>query len=296
MSAISIGQALGAGFRLIGREPQAFAVWCGCYFVMALIPSLLGWEQTRAIYASFGDASGDARASMAAAQAQLGGGRPWVVVLGLAPMIVLPAAMFRAALYPDDRRFFYLRLSRRELWLWLNAVTLVLVMLVAWFAAVLTIGAVVGGGAAAGGSGGLLVVGILALVAVPAFFFAWPWLMARISMIPLMGFVERRFQLIQGWRFTKGHAWRIFLVALLLFLALIAIELVVLGSIFSAVGGNLETFGPAVVTWMSRITLPGMVLMSALTSVVSVTMYVVGTAAWADMYRQLNPDLEDTFA
>ena len=56
------------------------------------------------------------------------------------------------------------------------------------------------------------------------------WVLLRLSMAQLISFDEREFRLFESWKLTRGHAWSLFLLALLLIVIAIAAEL-----LFSAV-------------------------------------------------------------
>src|SRR5437868_4427349 len=115
MDKLSAGQALSAGFRLVSREPLAFAGWLAVEFVLALLPSII--LQVMA-------------PGLATNPAAMAGSAPLIVVLSLGVTlvtgVVLAGAILRAALEPDQRRYLYLRLGPQEGWL---ALTIVLLFL-----------------------------------------------------------------------------------------------------------------------------------------------------------------------
>ena len=41
VNSISVGEAVSAGFKVIGRAPLAFAAWCGVVFVVYGLPQFL---------------------------------------------------------------------------------------------------------------------------------------------------------------------------------------------------------------------------------------------------------------
>src|ERR1044071_324968 len=112
MGRISVGEAIGAGFALIRREPVIFGAWCAIYFLVSAVPQAFVWPQMMQVYQSMGS---DPEAVLAA-QSRMGAYQPISLIATLAVFAVMPAAIFRAALFPEDRRFLYMRLGMREFW------------------------------------------------------------------------------------------------------------------------------------------------------------------------------------
>lgn len=291
MNKISVGDALGAGFRLIAREPAAFAVWCLGYFLVGAIPAALMWPDVSSMYAAMGEGTDFLTdPQFLAAQRRMAVIQPLSMLTGLAVFVGIPSAATRAVLFPDDRRFFYLRVSMRELWFGLATIVVFLAWFAATFAAFIPLLLVVGVGAAVG-QAGAGIAALLMLVLIPAVFGVGIWLFLRMSMAPVMSFAEREFRLPESWKLTRGHAWRLFLVGLVLTILVFALEFAALGLLIGAAGGFAN-----VGATMSRVTLPIMLAFTAVASVVIVGLYVIGAAAWASAYRQLRPNLDDTFA
>lgn len=292
---IAVGQALGAGFRLIGREPLAFAAWCGVYFLLGAIPLAFTWADTQALYAEL--AAGDAEA---AANAPWGAVETISLIVSLAYMIVMPAAVMRAILFPADRNFFYLRFGPRELWLVLTTLVMLLMMLIAYFGAALVLGVVsvaIGVGAA-GGAAGALVMVLIGFLFWIGLFVGTIWLALRFSMAGVMSFAEMKLRIFESWSFTKGHGWRIFLVWLAMMAVVVGVSLIAFGGLVvasaSAVSNGANP-SAALLTQMSQASAPLAMVFLLVMSVVVVGFYVAGTAAWADMYRQLRPVFAETF-
>ena len=290
MGSISVGPAISAGFRLIGREPLAFLVWCGIYFAISAGMTLATWPETSRYYEALSNGDTDAQAPFGALQ--------W---LSLPVFLVMAgsmtAAVMRAVIQPDDRRFFYLRLGSRELWMVLCWIVLFLLWAVAYIASMLAMVAafgVVGVGAGADGenvaAGSMIAVGLLILVALPVMLALWIWLWVRFSMAPTMCFAENRLRVWASWRLTKGHALRIFLVALVLFVVTSLVILILLGGSAAALAGAIEAASlPAFFAQISRASIVAQLVYNAVASIVVVAMSVIGAASWAEMYRQLRP-------
>lgn len=287
MSTISIGRAVGAGSRLIAREPAAFAAWCAIYFVASAGPLLLSGGELLAMYRSMGQGGTPVMPRF----------QPLSILVSLGMIVVLPAAVFRAALTPNERRFAYLRVGRRELWMVLNTLAMLACGLVVWFGTMLIMGVLVAGGAFVA-QGAPWVLGVLMVVLYPFMIAFWIWPFLRLSMAPVMAFEDRKLRIVESWRLTRGHAWRLFLVALLLGVILVAAEMVLLAIGAFALGGaeTMAILSSNPGALMARMTLPGLIVAAAVGSVFGVGAYAVGGAAWADMYRQIRPRLDETFA
>lgn len=299
MGRISVGEALGAGFALIRREPVAFLVWCAIYFLISALPRAVVWPQMMEVYRSIGS---NPQAALPA-QSRLGAYQPVSLILGLALFAVMPAAIFRAVLFPEDRRFFYLRLGMREFWTFIVTLVVVVMWMIGIIALMVPVGIfTVGVAAAASGAGGAAVAVLVVLVGYFAAIGLSTWFVLRFSLAPVMSFAENTFRVPESWRLTKGHAWRMFLVGLGLFAMVVILEVALLAGAFAflTVGGS----GPVSVfrnpnqmfVLISQVTLPQMLAGSVVLAVLAVWGYVMGGAAWASIYRQLKPPIAETFA
>jgi hypothetical protein len=274
MGGFSAEKALGAGFLLIRRNPGAFFVWAGVYFVVGILPSGATWARLAPAMAAH---QGDPQA-IAAAMSGVGPLAPLLWILGFVLISVMYGAVYRAVLEPEDRRFFYLRLSMRELWLGLTILALAVVFAlgIAVLAVVLTIV-------------GRTAPWYVTIIAVLAAVVGVVWLLTRFSLASPMAFAERRFIFAESWSLTEGHALKLFGVALALVVILILIELVLIVPIALGLGlsGALQRTqddpsaamglaGP----WLAA----GAVLLSLFGSLV----YSILGAPWASIYQQLS--------
>lgn len=285
---ISVAEALGAGFRLIGREPLAFAAWCAAYFAFSAMSMLLNWNSTSAYYEAL--AAGNAAASVPAA---VFGPAYWLSLLfSLVLILAVYAGIVRAVLHPDERRFFYLRLGMRELWVALSAVLATLLWSVAYIVCAMVIGLGIGSVAAAAGDGGELAVGIVVIVLAPVLLWAFVWASLRLSMATVMSFAENRLRVLASWRFTKGHALALFLVSLVLGIAalivFVALSGIALGGLAAGATGQPNS-GLAMLGQISQTSAAARLAFSAVVSVAYVSFLVMFVAPWAEMYRQLRP-------
>jgi hypothetical protein len=242
-----------------------------------------------------------------------------MLVIGLIIIgAMIQGAVLRAELEPDNRAFASLRLGRRELWLIAVNFVLGLILGVVQFVlsiplSILSFGMMAGSigaanthdpGAALGSMAGFVgvrAIGQLVILVVTA----WLWL--RLAMGPVMSFREREFRLFESWNLTKGHAVRMFLVMLLVWLMMLVLYFIVWIIMAATVGvtlfanadlQNIQTLSSlSAAAWMARLT-----PVIAVFAVVLVVLVGAGNAmtwgAVARMYRQLHPDddVATTFA
>lgn len=284
MKAFSIESALTAGFRLIRREPLAVLVW-GVFYVALYIVSqaIIMGAGLGAFLTGLGSDPQRAFESMNAAALSQGMGvmaLSWL--LQMAGVVVLQGAIARAELYPDDRRYFYLRLSRRELWLAVTSVTLTillgLVLGVAFLIAMVPAGIMsMDGGKSAFGTMLLIAIpfGVGALYVCARFAFAW-----------IIAFDEERFSLFDSWMLTKGQGWRLVLMMLGLVVLLIAIGIAafivlgVLGLVMFGLAKMLGAIGVVIAV------LAGLLLVAAY-AVATGASYALFTSPFLEAYRSI---------
>ncbi len=295
---ISVGRALGAGFDLIRRHPAAMAVWALAYMILGVLPqaglmALIAPTWMKMVQ----DAAKGPAATQEMLQSQAGVMQlqPLSWILALVLMSVLLGAAYRAVLFPEERRFFYLRLGVRELWLGLVILVFGVGFVFAFFAAFIPIMVLAGIGAAAKAP-------IVALLAVPLVFVAFGviiWGSLRLSLALPMTFAERTFRLFESWPATRGNGWRLFAVAAVIWLLLMVGELVL------GLGGFMLLGGPARFSQLGEMMRDPKALMSqvapiwfgfsAVLVVLTTLFYALVGAAWADIYRQLKPPLAEVF-
>lgn len=303
MREVSVGGAIAAGFRLIAREPLAFLVWVALYGVVGIVPQMFGWVASfNAMSAARAGAVAPATA-MAQALGPMQQLQPLTILTGLLSAMLLYGAGFRAVLYPDDRRFFYLRLGARELWMALTAIVLFVIYILAFVAMFIPFGILIFGASAAGGGTGAAV-GVL--LAFPLFFVAIGvilWGFSRLSVALPMSFSERTFRIPEAWRMTKGHAGRIFLVMLALFALVLLMEGLVVAlfagvfSLFMPLAelGKLFTENPAKL--FSTIHPAAWVLIAAVWSLFGTAAGTLFAGSLAQVYRDLTgPAHADVFS
>lgn len=237
--AFSATDAALEGFRIARAQPKAMLIWALASLVISVVASL-------GTVLFFGDTLGEMMAASRTpetdpAQALAMMGRMALFYLFLVPFLVLifsifTAAVYRAVLKPDDKRFGYLRLGSDE---GRQAVVMVVLGLLSFvvafivmFVLIMIIGLI---GAASGLSGGDgspgiafflgIIVAYLAMIAVSIAF----WV--KFSFAGPMTFTEKRIRIFQSWKATKGYFWPLFGSYLLAFILGILVSL--LGTIIS---------------------------------------------------------------
>ncbi len=283
MKDFSASDAIGAGFRLVGRNPLAVLVWAGFYFVLGVIPSLF-WIRTASkamgdvAYGGGAFANDAARQSFASAFSGLGAWAPLAWLAGFILACVLYGAVYRAVLEPQDNRFFYLRLGGRELWLGLTMVALFILFGIC--CAIVGVALALIGHSAPGFVTFIAILGAIAMMI---------WLVMRFSLATSMAFAERRFIFLESWSLTAGHALKLFGVALALVAIVFLAELVIFVPIGMAAGflgvlsrHMVESPGAMMDHSMPLIIVGGLVL-----SVFAALVYSILGAPWVDIYRQL---------
>jgi hypothetical protein len=287
MAAVSGGEALSAGFRIIRRAPQAFALWVVFDLVVGFLPSLL----LRAVM------GGSADPAQGAASSGL------IVLitfpLALLTVSVMMSAAFRAQLTPDDNRYFYLRLGRQELWVAGAVIVLAVVWILGFFLALIPL-AIVGGIAAAGagalsGSGGAAIAGsiLVAVLLYIAMFAAAIWGFLRLSLMLPLAFTEGRIDIAGAWRLSKGNVWQMLGVWLVIFVIALFAYVVLFGTIFGSLLASVPiTQIPTMLeedpTALQKYTNPGVLLVLGIGFVmVNTALRAAFSGAWAHIYRQL---------
>jgi len=278
----AVDRALGAGFSVIRRRPAVLLAWGLAYFLFGLLPPSLFWMRMwPAMVAQSAVRPGDPQAMMAA-MSGLSAWAPVLWLLALILMSVMYGAVFRAVLQPQDRAFFYLRLSGRELWLGLT--TLALLVVFGLGAVVLSV-----------------IVGVIAhtapwyvtLIAVIACLVGMIWLILRLSLSMPMAFAEHRFVFAQSWRLTEGLALKLFGMALCLILIVIVAELVILAPVmltFGLTGGLArlaEEPGRA-----AAAAAPWLIVAAVVFSFFGALVYAILGAPWASVYQQVTEGAE----
>jgi hypothetical protein len=271
VKAFSIEKALGAGFGLIRREPLAVVMWGLAYAVMTVVIQAIGMGPAlgAVITALLTDPDDAAVAFEKAAQANSLVMAPLILVLSLGASAILYGAIARAVLHPDDRRAFFMRLSKRELWIAVSYLALTVLFVVA--AVVICIPVAVAIRLLSDGSMGSI--------------WAWGFLLGLPALVAIL-YLSARFSMtwIMAWRLTKGHGWRLLLLTLaLVFLIVIATLGVVLAVV--VVGGILAGIIKAMGVVGAILGIVAVCLLIVLYVALFGAMYAVLLAPYIEAYR-----------
>ncbi|HEY5411868.1 MAG TPA: hypothetical protein VIJ94_14195, partial [Caulobacteraceae bacterium] len=234
MAGVSLRRAFASGFLLIKRRPAAVFAWGVLIVLFVEVPLILLLDRfasgvlpvlNRLGSMSPQDANAfsfDLQQRMAVIQTIM---LPAVLVRA-----VIAAAVYRAVLEPKRSAFASLRIGRQEAWLffltfafmafgYLVVIPFDLVLLIGIFGAILlkTPFSLIGP-----------VVILLALL-------AGVWAVARLSLAGPMTFSDRNFRMFESWAATRRQGVKLVALGLMLFLFLLAVQLVLGGLVFAAV-------------------------------------------------------------
>lgn len=248
MTRFSIGEALGAAFKLMRQRPAAVFVW-GALIIgptLAFMPMMLATMSRFVTTMEAQTASGidpatapfpaEALAGMIGMQLAFG----LLNLLQLFALIVVYPAIMRAIIRPQERSWFSMRVSMDEVRVALVAgavfggcyivmmIAMMLVMVVGMF--------VIGTGTGSESSG--VAVAIMMAVLMLAMMVAILCVLPRFSLMAPASLMTRRFAFAEGWRMAKGQWGRliglqlsviaiILLVELVLFVVVIAVAMLV---------------------------------------------------------------------
>jgi hypothetical protein len=236
LATIAVAKAAFAGLGVLRRRPWAPLAWGTLYVgaggaALGLLGAAFVMSLARLAALRIGTHPGQAPPATQTAQVNellalfgaVAGGYVLLIVVFWVVGSVINVAVVRSILEPEKSAFAYLRLGAAELWLMLANLALFILNVIASTALTLPLALVMGLSA-------LIWPRLTPFIALPAQVATWIlyiWLWLRFCMVAPMIFTERRFRLFESWAFTRGHVWRLFLVALLMALATLVIYAVV---------------------------------------------------------------------
>jgi xanthosine utilization system XapX-like protein len=308
MAKIDIAEAAFAGFQVLGRRPLAAVVWALVYVVFFLV-LLLAFGGTVVAVISTLIKHGSQPPAPAVLLGLLGGFLGFYVILLLGSIVlgaVVACAVFRAVLNPEASSFFYMRLGASELWLMLVSFTQGVLSFMLQIALSIPVGIVTFALAALNhGNAGVVVA--ISLILRLLIYGLVIWLYLRFSLAGPMTFADRQFRLFESWTLTRGHAWSILAVGLLV--GLVSAVIYGLLTVTGLIGGiaiwsaapptaALGTlFDQAPSLWLGRLA-PIIIMVALLLLIGGSILTPIFLAPWARIYGRLRPeaDIASTFA
>jgi hypothetical protein len=277
------------GFRLVGRKPGSFLLWCCAYLALLIVVGVV-------VFATVG-------AGLVAAFQSGGPGAPDPLAISRAvtPVMFLfypitfiwtsifYCAIYRAVLRPEEKGFGYLKLGGDELRMMGAVLLLIVAALVVVFVVGLVFGLLAAVLAKPLGAFALLI----DVLAAMALFCVYIWAVVRLSLYLPQTFAERRIDLPKAWRLTRGHFWG--LVGMFLLDLIIVCGMVLAGYfvVFLLIGGAFLGMAsgqhPHFDSGSAVMALIGGLLALALYFVMPTLMAVVMMAPFASAYRALTP-------
>ncbi|MBR0553867.1 hypothetical protein [Stakelama marina] len=300
---LDIGEAIGAGFRVLRERPVAGLIWAAVYFVATAIIGAISLPLIR-------------QQMLAAQSGDFSGAAPFMVevqalnILMVLVMLVLWSASYRAVLRPEDDRFGYLRLGGDELRLFLLSLIFLIVAVAVLFAVSLLFGVLgagamlaMGGGRGGGASaGGILIAVVLSIALLAAMVF----LSVRFALAFPLTFQRRKIVIGAAWRLSRGSFWAMlvaFLVVAVIYMILATLVTLITGagylSMMASSFSDPAHMGEAA-RQMIDSRLGGLTAMRVLSWVLSTVAGTVWIAmsgcGLADAARQLTPDSAEEIA
>ena len=299
MDDFSFGGAIGAGFRVIGRNPLAVLIWAAAYlllvglptaaFMANIIPAMAAAAQQASTHVGRPDP-----AQFMAWRAGVFGWQPGLWLLSVVTTTLLMGAMFRAVLQPEAGHWGYLRLGRQELWLGLTYLVLLVMAFILMFVLFIPMAISIGVIAAIGQHGGSQAGGVtLLVIAGIVGFGAILWVLLRLSLALPMSFAKGRFLLYESWDLTRGHALKMFGVYLALAIGLWLFEVACVVAFAAVFWGQVQdaaswrAMQPSAAIDMFRRYLPTIIGAGVVGSVVLMAIHTIFMAPLAEIYREL---------
>ena len=221
--------------------------------------------------------------------------QPIILLITVVAHTLLIGAVYRAVLQPTESRFGYLRVGRQELWLGLTLLVFYVVMMLLVVVAVIPVAitsSIIGLTSSGGVGSGVLIGALLGLVVCVAVV----WVLLRLSLALPMSFAQSRFVLPESWALTRGHTFKMFLVALALVVIVWLLELV-LGGLFAGAmlgqvlgAGGWEALADMPPGEIVRRLGPLLAGFAVVGSILGMAVYAVLVAPWASIYAQFTAE------
>jgi hypothetical protein len=312
--AISIGSAVGAGFRLVGRRPVSVISWgfflyLAIFVLLAIGFAIVGLPFLAKLGSLATTTPDPAQSAQLVTEVLIA---IWpalllVVIGGFVIGAMVQAAVMRSMLETGHKSFASLRFGAAEVALILLALLYIPISVVVFLVSAAIIGGVALAGHAVGGIGGNLLI----FFGCVAYGLVFMWVALRFALAAPMTFAERRVRFFGSWTLTRGEGWRLFGLAWLMVLVWLGVSIAygivsgIVNAIFTggAVASVLATSGGAtpdantlIAHWPVLLAayIPTFLLGAAFNGV----MQAISMGPWVDAYSQLAgpTDVAKTFS
>jgi hypothetical protein len=303
MAQISIGGAVESGFKLIRHRPLAILSW-GLVQALLLAATFALFAPFYALMLQAGASGQNPAEAMQAMNGQILQTQALSYLVDLIEVVagaIVNCAVWRAVIHPDQGRFGYLRLGAPEFFFGVLIIGAYIAFFVAFIAVGVVVGIVIG---VLIFSHAVAVAVILGIVAVIAALVGIVYVALRFSLVGPMMVDDGQFHLGESWALTRGHVGALFVISLVVFVILMAIELVFVIVLFaiglgavSALAGGLQN----IPVWARQ---PGelghlaplLAVFAALWIPLGGVVFAILGAPWARAYLDLKPkDLAAAF-
>ena len=302
MEKFSATDASLAGFRLAREHIKTVGVWAILMTIASLIVSIatikLAGPQLEAMLELSQQPSTDPQTTLKAME----GMGPMFLITAIYSLViyaVLLTGLNRLVLRPRDSAGAYLRLGVDEL---RQAGVLILVNLIlvaAYFGAVIisvligAIGAAIGGKVLGLALGALAIMGTIGLMVLIA---------VRLSFAGVLSFDTRKINIRGSWDLTKGHFWPLlgaYFVALVLAMVVYLLLVVIVAVLGAAVGGGLSAISGAFdpdLSSLSAFFTPAGIVRALFSGLLSILVLLIAFSPVPVIYAQLRGrDVSDAF-
>lgn len=229
--AFSGSDAAFEGFRLVRRNPMALVAWALLYAVVSLaslfamstaIGPITEWaERMDALENQSPSATPEQVLEAFQGIGQVMLSLAWLIPVSLIVTAMLMAAVARAVLNPRAAGFGYLRLGMDELRVFVVTLVLGILMVCAWIAVAVAVGALSGIAGATGAEWMWLFVVLAGLAGVAGII----WLAVRLSLAVPITVAENRFAFFDSFGVTRGRFWSLLGMAVIAFVMVLVISM-----------------------------------------------------------------------
>jgi hypothetical protein len=308
MAEVSIGDAIGAGFQLIRRQPLVVMTWG----LAGLLTGVMAWSVFGSFYVglvsefmrSGGTVNPMTSPDMMQRARSVQGASFLVSLVGVFVDCVVYCAVFRSVIHPGQGRFAYLRIGAPELFALVLVVAGYIALVIALIVPMVIIGALVAAFVAAHAAGVGIVIGILGGIAL---FVGLAYVLLRLSLIVPMMVSDGKFHFADAWTLTRRHAGALLVIGIALFAILLIAEIVFglvllavgFGYLSSVAGGlsHLRDFFSGSPASILASVAPLLLIFAVIWIPLTGCAFAVIGAPWARAYRDLSgPDLAATFS